>query len=352
MASVTENETGAGPFGSPDWPRAFGEPPISGRLREHPEDFVVEEIPAVIPEGEGEHLWLWVEKRDQNTDWVARQLARCAGCRARDVGFAGLKDRRAVTRQWFSLPADTAAEADWSSLEEDGIRVLEAQRHAKKLKRGALRGNRFRIRLRGVDGDRQAVTERLAVIRDRGVPNYFGPQRFGRGFGNLEAARAMFAGRPVRSRNKRGLYLSAARSWIFNEVLAERVRSEQWDRAMDGEVFALEGSRSFFAPPAIDDTIRGRLAEGDIHPSGPLWGEGPLPSAGACRDLEAAVAARFPEFCRGLEQAGLKQERKALRLLVPEIEAEWEAGEDSLVLGFELPAGAFATTVLREVAET
>ncbi len=336
--------------GSLTGPAAFGGPPLSGVLRRQPEDFRVVERPGQDPVGEGEHLWLWVEKRGQNTDWVARRLAERLGCRLRDIGYAGLKDRHAVTGQWFSAPwpiARALPEAD--SLAGEGFAVIDRRRHTRKLKHGALAGNRFRLWVREVDGDRQRAEAVLDSVSRRGVPNYFGPQRFGRGGANLARARAMFAGDWHPRRSQRGIHLSAARSWLFNRVLAERVARDCWDRPLEGEAFVLDGSGSFFLPEAGDPAIAERLDRFDIHPSGPLWGRGELPSRGECRDLERAVAEAEAEIARGLEAAGMDQERRALRLRPGEL--EWGWAEDDLWLAFDLPAGCFATAVLAELVE-
>ena len=302
-----------------------------------------------ILSGAGEHLWLKVRKRGLNTEQVAKQLARMAGVTRREVGYAGMKDRHAVAVQWFSLYLPGRADPDWGAL-PDGLTIIEAKRHSRKLKTGALSGNRFEIILRDCQGDRAAVLRRGTEIGTRGVPNYFGEQRFGHGGANLAEARAMFAGENKRTdRKQSGIYLSAARSYLFNEVLAKRVHAATWDAGMDGDAMVLNGTRSFFVPEAIDDTIRRRLAEGDIHPSGPLWGRGELPTRAAIRAQEQAIADQHPDLALGLERAGLDQERRALRVIPQDLQAEW-LDDTSLRLGFSLPAGAYATALLRELA--
>ncbi|MDG4553298.1 MAG: tRNA pseudouridine(13) synthase TruD [Candidatus Competibacter sp.] len=332
-------------------PHAYGPPRSSGRLRAAPEDFRVREELDFAPDGAGEHVWLWVRKRGANTDWVARQLARRAGVPPSAVSYAGLKDRHAVTEQWFSIHLPGQADPDWSAGPDADFTVLKALRHSRKLRRGALRGNAFRIVARELNGDPTELTARFERIAATGVPNYFGEQRFGREGGNLERAAAMLEGREkVRDRQQRGLYLSAARSALFNAVLARRVAEGSWNRALPGEVLMLAGSHSIFAIEEADDAIRQRLAAFDLHPTGPLWGVGELSSAGAARDLETAVVAARPLFRDGLAAAGLKQERRALRLMARDATLEWsEPGV--AVLSFRLPAGAYATAVLREWIE-
>lgn len=214
-----------------------------------------------------------------------------------------------------------------------------------------MRGNRFRLRLCDVTGNRDAVTERIQQIAMQGVPNYFGEQRFGRAGGNLAKARAMFAGRPERDRNRRSLYLSAARSALFNAILAERVRQHSWNYLLPGEAVLLDGSRSYFTATPGDAALDLRLADWDIHPSGALWGAGEPPSSGEAGAIEHAVAADFQDIAAGLSAAGLRQERRSLRLRPSELTWDWENDGLSLVLDFNLPAGAFATTVLREIAD-
>jgi tRNA pseudouridine13 synthase len=330
-------------------PYAYGNPPLTAQLRATPEDFQVEEILGYDADGSGEHALLWVEKRGANTDWVARELARFAGVSPVAVGYAGLKDRHAVTRQAFTVQLAGKPDPDWSAFPHAEVKVLAATRHNRKLKRGALRGNRFVLVLRQVQGDRAAAERVLEQIAMRGVPNYFGEQRFGREGGNLVQVRAMFAGRRV-DRDKRGILLSAARSHIFNGVLAARVEQGAWDTPLDGEIWSLAGSRSWFGPEPFDATLADRLARGDIHPSGPLWGQGEPPSTGAVGTLEREVAARDSDLAEGLAAARMDQERRPLRLLPGDLHWRWLT-DDALELSFSLPAGAYATVVVRELAQ-
>lgn len=327
-------------------------PPISAVIRRIPEDFWVDEIPVTEPDGEGEHLWVFVEKRRENTAELANRLARAAGIRKSAVGYAGRKDRHALTRQWFSLHMPGLPDPSAEQLAQAGLNVLRHARHTRKLRIGALRGNRFSLRLREVEGDRNALDQRLQAIAERGAPNYFGEQRFGRAGGNLAGALAMFEGRSRPDRERRGLYLSAARSALFNAILAERVQACCWDRLLPGEAVQLDGSGSFFLADADDEALSQRLGAWDIHPSGALWGTGEPPSQGRAGELERAVAGRFPELAAGLAAAGLKQERRPLRVRPTDLTWRWEdAVQRELILEFTLPAGVFATAVLREIAD-
>lgn len=333
-------------------PYAFGGPRLSAQLRTQPADFIVDEILAFGPDGDGEHALLRVRKTSANTEWVARRLASLAGVSVKMVGYAGLKDRHAVTTQWFSVHLGNAPEPRWHLHTEDGIEVLEQHRHRRKLKRGSLAGNRFSIRLREMSGDLDAAASTLETLAANGVPNYFGPQRFGRHAGNLLRAQAVFAGEAPRgSRQQRGLWLSAARSQLFNELLARRVERGDWTHALVGDRLQLRGSHSHFLVECIDASILERIGSGDLSPTGPLFGDGEPLTDGLVRALEEQVAEDYPGWLEGLAAAGLKQERRALRLDIEELELE-PVSPTEAVFSFTLPAGSYATTVLRELATT
>ena len=331
--------------------RAHGASVLTARIRVSAEDFFVEELPAFEASGAGEHLLLTIEKRGMNTAFAAKRIAAWAGVDESAIGQAGMKDRHAVTRQRFTVWLPKKVAPDLDALQSDDLRVLDHAWHARKLPRGALAGNRFVLVLREVEGQRDAIDARLQAIATQGVPNYFGEQRFGRGGNNVQQAVAMFAGRRVK-REERSMLLSAARSELFNRVLAARVEAGTWNSALDGEVWMLDGSRSVFGPEALTDELQARLDAFDIHPTGPLWGEGELRSGDVAREVELAAMQgdSATRLRNGLERAGLKQERRALRLQPSELRWQW-LDDAALELRFALPPGCYATTVLRELGD-
>lgn len=325
---------------------AFGEPACSAILRAEPSDFQVTEILGFEPSDEGPHALLLVEKTGMNTLDMLPQIARAAGVRQREIGYCGLKDRHAVTRQWVSLPANKASGA--SQWQGEGWRVVEQRANRRKLKLGAHARNQFVLRLTGVEGDTASLAARVEAIKSHGVPNYFGEQRFGHDGDNLRRARRWFIDGIDLGRRQRRFALSAARSWLFNRVLSQRVKADQWRAPLAGEPLCLDGSRSFFLPGTDDaPDVERRLAEFDVHPSGPLWGKGQTPALGDCAQLEAGVVASLPWLAEGLAAEGLRHERRPLRLRVHE--AAIEVHQDVVSASFSLAKGSFATAVVHEL---
>jgi tRNA pseudouridine13 synthase len=336
-------------------PPAWGEPLGTGVLRSCPEDFEVDEILGFAASGEGPHALLRVRKRGANTEWVARELARVVGVKPFEVGFAGLKDRNAVTTQHFTVPRGKRAAEEFIGLAGEGYEVLSAAAHQRKLPRGALEGNRFVIVVRGLACNAAQLRERVQSIAVGGCPNYFGEQRFGREAGNLQqvlhrAQRLTEGGRSERrsrGRDDAGFMLSAARSLIFNALLAERVTHGSWNRLSNGDVANLDGRGSVFAVEVVDPELERRCAALDVHPTAPLPGLGESLARGEVRALEETVAAQFPEALAVIHAEGMKSERRALRIRVRELDLEYSG--DTLRLRFALSSGSFATTVLREI---
>ncbi|MGP9555994.1 tRNA pseudouridine(13) synthase TruD [Psychrobacter sp. AOP7-A1-24] len=349
-------------------------------------DFIVNELLPLDFTGEGEHLWLHIEKSGMNTAYLAKLLSEWADIPLRDVGYSGLKDRHALTTQWFSLripkkqlPPTKFAPVDIG--ENESVAILSQHWHNKKLNRGTHRANQFVITLRDIqftehDTDslppeqllsvKEAVEQHLTRISENGVPNYFGPQRFGRNGNNVREALRLFA-RPVsekrpqpkKSKRKRApreqntMELSAARSLIFNEILASRVRDGSWNTGLAGEVFNLDGSGSIFTSEALDDTLYARIDSGDIHPTAVLWGTGNDKVSGRAAGLETEVVQHSPllmQLATGLEQRDIKAQRRALRLPIEALTWEW-SDDQTLVLNFTLTTGSFATSVLASLVQ-
>lgn len=339
-----------------DWPTSAGGRIACARLKSQPEDFQVDEVLEGVPAesdpemitGEGEHLYLRLRKSGDNTEFVARELANLAGCRSFDVGFCGLKDRHAVTSQWFSLyrPGQGADDADLLRQVAERWQVLSACRRSRKLRRGEHSGNRFVIVLRDLEGSMAAIDSALERLKEQGAPNYFGPQRFGHGGANLDRAAAMdpsamdsrsrSGGRGRKGKNRAGraasknvLYFSAARSWLFNEVLAERVVAGNWRSPLAGD-------------PGLPD-------DGSVS-TGPLWGDGGTSAGGDLESLERRVVERAPELVQLFSTTRMKPERRSLVIQPGELAWQWvESG--SLRLEFALAPGQYATTLLTDVFE-
>lgn len=324
---------------------AWGGPGGHGRLRAEPGDFRVEEILGFEPGGGGEHLWAWVEKCRANSEDVAAELARACGVKRRDVGYSGRKDRNAVTRQWFSVHLPGAADPVLEGGE--GWQVLGSVRHGRKLRTGTHRGNRFVLRLRDFEGDPAVVEARAVAVRERGFPNYFGPQRFGRNGENLRRAVAALAG-DGRWRIP-GIQLSAARSALFNQVLDARVRDGSWNRGLPDDAMMLGGTHSVFRCRGDEEDLENRLATHDIDPTGPMWGRGEAAAGPAAIQREREFLADQHMLCESLERLGVRHSRRALRVRPDGLGWAWDG--PVLDLRFGLPAGAFATSLLREIAE-
>jgi tRNA pseudouridine13 synthase len=330
--------------------RALGPVSARGVIRSQSADFQVEEVLGFEPDGEGGHFLLWVEKTDCNTAWVAGQLARLTGVQRRDVGYSGLKDRWAITRQFFSIPSGKLSAGQLLELLGEGFRVRAVHRHRRKLRRGSHQANLFRLRIRELEGHWPDLEKRLQLIAAQGVPNFFGEQRFGREMGNLDLATRVLSNPGRRwHRNEREFAFSAARSALFNEVLAARVRDGSWNQVLPGELAMLAGSRSVFLVDDVDDIILARLACADIGPSGPLPGEPAMLPAGLALATEQTVLGNYSEWVDGLCASRVKADRRGLILRASDL--RWSRDGQALELSFSLPSGCFATAVLRELLD-
>ena len=327
---------------------AYGKPLAKGSIKSAHDDFIVDEILGFEPGGEGEHLYLFIEKRGLNTEELVKQLALQVNCSIKDISYAGIKDRQAVTRQWLSIHCPGKNIPDAGSWAGSGWKVLFSKRHLKKLKKGTLSANAFQLVLRDIEQGTDDIEHRLLQIKQYGVPNYFGAQRFGYDGNNLvKAAQLLFDGVKVKNRFLRGIYYSAARSYLFNLMLSERIRQHSWNKALHGDVMQLAGTNSLFALEILDDLITERVSSFDISPAAPLWGLGAELSSGEALGVQKTALKDYQKWCEGLELHKLERSWRALILQVNELAWEWKEG--NLLLSFQLAAGSYATSVVREL---
>jgi len=333
-----------------EWHYVFGKPSSYGTIKRTPEDFRVTENLGVKPDGTGEHIWLHITKRRQNSDTVAKALARYVNVAYRDVGYSGQKDFQAITQQWFSIYLPKKIDIDWGGFSLEGVVIDEINQNKRKIKRGTHQSNSFEIIVRDITDDNSELTERLSLIRQQGVPNYFGEQRFGRERRNINQAYSLLVeGKRFKDRNLKGLLYSSARSWLFNSVVSKRIEQGSWDTLYDSEPVNLNNSASVFNADD-DERLNTRLLELDIHPTAPLWGKFSsdiVKEYGELHEFEVKVLEPYTDFCNGLEQAGLKYQRRPIRLSVNDF--EYSFSENNLRLCFDLSKGQFATSVLREL---
>ncbi|MEX0963075.1 MAG: tRNA pseudouridine(13) synthase TruD [Pseudohongiellaceae bacterium] len=363
---------------------AAGKPELAATLKTQPSDFCVDEQLGFTFTGKGEHLYLSIEKTNLSTVEVAKKLSEVSGVPKSAIGYSGMKDRRAETRQWFSLKLPAAREAKLASFEGNDLRILESHRNARKLKIGSHRSNHFKIVLRDCVGARSAFEDRLRRIVSCGVPNYFGVQRFGRDLSNLHQVQAWMAAELAQAaagsaegvtagigkqRFKRSMLLSAARSYLFNQLLSRRLQLGNWDSYVQGDVLNLNGTeRSFSVANGAewDQTLQQRLEQFDIHISGPLPGatesKDKYISYGKAADIEDAACKEFTTLLAGLRHFGVKAARRPLRFKAIDLEWKWLVNEEALdaavestatlQLEFSLYKGAYATSLLRELCVT
>ncbi|WP_434986527.1 tRNA pseudouridine(13) synthase TruD [Vreelandella zhaodongensis] len=335
----------------PAWRRfldaEFGTPK-PGCYRARPEDFIVDEQLDFMPEDHGEHLWLRLEKRHQTTLDVVKSVSRLCGVTPRDIGYSGMKDRVAVTRQWLSvhLPGREAPSDLGASLAALGVTVLEQARHPRKLKRGVHRTNHFTLRISGEALQGGRFVDRWEALCRQGIPNYFGPQRFGREGRNLQRAQVLLAKGWRKRDDRQGMLLSTARSFLFNELLSERLDDGTWRQPVAGDTVMLEGTQSVFTVDTVDERLLARAVELDIHPTGVLWGVGEH-AALQVAPYEMQLMERHPTLCKGLVDSGVKRAHRALRARLISPQLTWEP--EAVLLSFGLPRGSFATAVISEL---
>lgn len=355
LTSCPASESTATPPSLPvnDWHYVLGKPEACGVIKQQAADFKVIEQLRFAPKGEGEHVFVYIEKQGLNTAFLAEQLAKFCQLPLRNISYAGRKDKYALTQQWFSVHAPGKQQFAWQDFAIEGCRVLQVTRHDKKLKPAALKQNRFELIIRDIDQP-DSVESRLPQLH-LGVPNYYGNQRFGESRygdngGNLKMAEKLLSNEVIRNRNKRSMAISALRSWLFNEMLSARIAQHGFNLLLSGDVLLLSGSNSFFCYDSEQgEDIASRLQQNDIGLSIPLWGQGTLASQAQALAFEQQQAEGQAKVCQTLEQLGLKQERRGLKLLPMDVSWQWQ--QNQLSLNFALPPGCFATSVLRELIQ-
>ncbi|HDT6545742.1 TPA: tRNA pseudouridine(13) synthase TruD [Kluyvera ascorbata] len=329
-----------------------GKPQGTGQLKASPEDFLVVEDLGFEPDGEGEHILVRILKNGCNTRFVADALAKFLKIHAREVSFAGQKDKHAVTEQWLCARVPGNTMPDLSQFQLEGCQVLEYARHKRKLRLGALKGNQFTLVLREVSG-RDDVETRLQAIAERGVPNYFGAQRFGIGGSNLLGAlRWAESGAPVRDRNKRSFWLSAARSALFNQIVSERLKKPDFNQVVDGDALQLAGRGSWFVATDEEQAVlQARVDARELMITAALPGSGDWGTQRTALEFEQTVLAEETALQSLLQREKVEAARRAM-LLYPQ-QLSWNWWDDVTVeLRFWLPAGSFATSVVRELINT
>jgi tRNA pseudouridine13 synthase len=329
-----------------------GKPQSTGQVKANPEDFLVVEDLGFEPDGEGEHILVRILKNGCNTRFVAEALAKFLKIHAREVSFAGQKDKHAVTEQWLCARVPGKEMPDLTQFQLEGCQVLEYARHKRKLRLGALKGNQFTLILREVKG-RDDVEARLQAIVDGGVPNYFGAQRFGIGGSNLHGAlRWAESGAPVRDRNKRSFWLSAARSALFNQIVSERLKKTDFNQVVDGDALQLSGRGSWFVAGVEEQALlQARVDARELMITAALPGTGDWGTQRDALVFEQTVLAEETALQSLLQREKVEAARRAM-LLYPQ-QLSWNWWDDVTVeLRFWLPAGSFATSVVRELINT
>ncbi|WP_127959724.1 tRNA pseudouridine(13) synthase TruD [Serratia microhaemolytica] len=328
-----------------------GKPSACGQLKSSPEDFVVIEDLGFSPDGEGEHLLVRVRKTGCNTQFVAEALAKFAGIAARAVSYAGLKDRHAISEQWFCLHLPGKVTPDFSQFQLAGCELLQAERHLRKLRIGALKGNHFVLMLRQID-DGAEVEQRLQMIAQHGVPNYFGSQRFGHDENNLQMA-LRWANNEIRvtQRDKRSFYLSASRSALFNLTASQRLANQQQNVVLAGDALQLAGRNSWFVAKADElPLLQTRVDAGELMITAPLAGDGALGSEADALAFEQSSLQQQPQLLALLQRERLETARRAILLKPRQLQWHWH-NDATLALRFWLPAGSFATSIVRELVQ-
>lgn len=321
----------------------YGSPIVTGVLKSRPVDFQVTEELGFEPLGEGEHLFLWVEKTGLSTMELIARIARDYSLKPQLIGYSGLKDKHALTRQWLSLhlPGKPSSVDPGGG---EGYRVLRQARHHRKLRPGTHKSNSFQLRLREVNSLPEQTREQLQCVANQGFANYFGAQRFGRNQDNVRQALEQLNTRRLK-RSRKSILLSSLRSYLFNQILAQRVSLGHWGHPLSGDVFMLRGSRSIFSDE-VDDKLVARYQELDIASTASLYGTGRCLLTGEPQSIEVQIFAEHKAITRCLDQQGAKLQMRPLRAVVDKFSFDYNAEDQFLVLKLALPAGCYMTTML------
>ena len=327
-----------------EWAKAYAPLECAAEFKQKAEDFLVTETLSFTPVGQGEHVYLLIEKINLSTTYVADQLARWSAVQGRDVSYAGLKDRASISRQWFSLwlPGKELPE---EAFDIPGVTVIDIVRHDRKLRRGAISENKFSIRLRNCTGERNQVEARIQLIAEQGVPNYFGPQRFGHRGNNITDALTVLGRRRI-NRDRKGMLLSAVRSYLFNTVLSTEVSNNTWKKVIAGQPLQLSGSKSWFLADGNSEEDN-RVLTGDCSPTCALYGDAKGRDTLTLTSNENAAYEQFPELVALLAPERLEADRRSTVLRISNVSFNWL--DNDLVLVFGLPTGTYATSVLNEL---
>lgn len=330
---------------APTYP--YSRPDQIAKLKQSPEDFIVTEIPGFELSGSGEHVYFLIEKTGLTTSQLIGKIAGQLNVPSRNIGYAGLKDKQAVTLQWLSVQLPGKETPDLADGED--YRVLDCNRHDKKLRVGSHRGNHFKVVLRDIEDGFERVSERLEVIKQQGFANYFGAQRFGRNQDNVEQAIKVLSDTKKNRRLKRqrkSLLISSLRSFLFNRILDNRIANGIWDQPVDGDVFQLAGSHSVFNQP-LDERLVNRYLQFDLHCALPLFGQrGSISAAKHAEEIEQSVFHEFPEICALLERLAVKLSYRSNRAVARDLTIAINKDEHTIELEVELESGVFLTTLL------
>lgn len=325
----------------------YSQPTLSACIKEQAEDFEVIENLGFEPSGDGEHLFLWIEKSGCTTSELIRVLSESLQVPEKLISSSGLKDKLAVTRQWISIHLPSVR--DIPDIETpQNIQILDADWHHKKLRTGTHRSNHFKIVAQKVNGEIEPLKKVVALIRKQGFANYFGEQRFGVKGDNVELALRKLGSKKKLGRYQKSLYLSALRSDLFNQILHHRIASGYWESPLSGDLWMLNGSQSHFQQP-LDEQILTRYHSGDLHSAISLYGTGDNLLVDQARALEDQVFSSGIDSCRILERYAVRRAYRPHRCIPENLVVNFDLAEQVLTISVTLPRGVFMTTLLQHM---